>query len=95
MLTHYKVKFLLGYIVTNLVHGCYNILSRDATRAVGVELAENGVQLLLVHEWFNIQGGDQKLCVINALISKVVHLVDDFVHFLVIDVEVRLLNRCL
>ena len=41
MLLHYVVYFLLGDIVTELVHGCDDVVLRNISGVIGVKLIEN------------------------------------------------------
>lgn len=88
MLVHDFVEVVLRDVVAYFVHGCDYVLGRDMSRTVRVELIENCLQLVIVHEGLHVQRRHQELRVVNLIIAKVVDLCDDLVDLIISHVEV-------
>ena len=93
MLVHDLVEVVLRDVVAYFVHGCHYVLGRDMSRTVRVELIENCLQLVIVHEGLHVQRRHQELRVVDLIIAKVVDLCDDLVYLIIGHVEVRLHER--
>ena len=87
MLLHYFVEVFLRDLVPYFVHGSDNVFLGDYPRAVGVELAKNGLQLVVVQEVLHVQGGDKELGVVYLFVAHVVDFVDDALNLIVWDVD--------
>ena len=95
MLLHYFVEVFLRDLVPYFVHGRDDVFLGDYPRAVGVELAKNGLQLVVVQEVLHVQGGDKELGVVYLFVAHVVDFVDDALNLVVWDVDAARLNRLL
>ena len=92
VLLHNLVQLLLSNLVTDLVHGCDDVLLSNNARTVSVKLAENSLQLVVVEELLDVEGGHQELSVVDLFVTEIVHFVDDVIDLLIWDVDVTCLD---
>ena len=68
--------FLLGYLLTELLHGEINVFWCYFSRFVGVELAEDCTELVFGKESSDVNGGREELTVVNFAVAVVVNFSD-------------------
>lgn len=50
------------------------------------------MELLVIHKLFDIEGCDEELSVVDALVTEIVNLINDSINLFVLDVDITLLN---
>ena len=75
-------------VVPDFVHSCDYVFFRDHARAVGVELIENSLELIIVQKGFDVESCDQEFGVVDFAISEIVDFADDLFDLFVRNVDV-------
>lgn len=78
--------------MTHLLHGSNNVVFRDDSTVVRVELLKKRLHHVVVQELLHVQGCYQELRVVDFLVSEIVHFIYYFVYFSVGNINVALLH---
>ena len=73
VLAHDVLQVLLSDVVPYFIHRCHDVVRCDAARAVCVELVENGLQFVVIHEGLHVKRRHQELGVVYLFVAEVVH----------------------
>lgn len=95
VLLHCIVQLVLRNLVAHFRQCRHNILARNVSRIVSIELVEDGIQLVLVEEGFHVEGSCEELRVIDFVITKVIDFFDNLLDLVIRHVQVHGLNSLL
>jgi len=77
------------------LHRHNNVFLRDGATGICVKLGENSLKVGLIKELFHIHSSDDKLGIIDFVVSVVIDLVDNFINLCVRNIDLALFNGLL
>ena len=84
MLRDHGQDLVEGHLLADFLHGKTDVVGFYVARVVCIELLEDGLEFGVGEEVLDIDSCRQKLAVIDLMVTREVHLIDDVLDLLII-----------